>query len=162
MSEENSVQELAIDFFNDLLPIAHDLMMAYKAQTPNMNLNQLLVAVSAGLTAYLSTIFNGGHPDQAYRAAISTGKSVSGAVKASKLAAIKIKDPEKRLYKVLSTATDLIKSAGVSVLPDLTSETRTNISDAIDDSIKAVTLLPKIPTSQKLRGSGSHFSSTSK
>lgn len=136
---------------NELKPIAADSIISYLDESINANPDQIEVALLAGITAFLSTLRNGGQHDQAYRAAIASSKSVSHAVDSANLISDRYKSPRKKTLSTIRTASGLIKRAALSTLTGFPEDKKENIGRDIEGITNLFTLIPKRSSS---KGSG--------
>lgn len=128
---------------NELKPIALDSIISYLDESINANPDQLQVALLAGITAFLSTLRNGGQHDQAYRAAIASSKSVSHAVDSANIISDRYKSPRKKIVSTIRAASGLIKRAALSTLTGFPEDKKENIGRDIEGVTNLFTLIPK-------------------
>lgn len=128
---------------NELKPIALDSIISYLDESINANPDQLQVALLAGITAFLSTLRNGGQHDQAYRAAIASSKSVSHAVDSANIISDRYKSPRKKTVSTIRAASGLIKRAALSTLTGFPEDKKENIGRDIEGITNLFTLIPK-------------------
>ena len=139
------------EVIKELIPIAEDCVFSYLNETTKPNPDQIEAAFLSGISAFLSTLRNGGHQDDAYRAAITTSKSLPHAVEAANIVADKVRSPVKKLNKTLNTTTSLIKRAGLSTLTGFPDGIKNEIGRDIESVLRLFTILPK---ESSTKGSG--------
>jgi len=138
-------------FINELKPVAVDSIISYLDESINANPDQLEVALLAGITAFLSTLRNGGQHDQAYRAAIASSKSVPHAVDSANIISDRYRSPRKKTLATIRAASGLIKRAALTTLTGFPEDKKENIGRDIEGITNLFTLIPKHSTS---KGSG--------
>lgn len=140
----------------ELIPIGVDSILSYISQSPKITPDQIEAALLSGLMAFLSTIKNGGHHDEAYNAAVSATKSLPQAVDAANIVADKYRSPNKKLNVTLKAATGLISRAALTSLPSFPEEKKEKIANDIESILNVFTIIPKKSLSKKkgLFGSG--------
>lgn len=133
---------------NELKPVALDSIISYLDESINANPDQLQVALLAGITAFLSTLRNGGQHDQAYRAAIASSKSVSHAVDSANIISDRYRSPRKKTMSTIRAASGLIKRAALSTLTGFPEDIKEKIGDDIEGITNLFTLIPKHSTTK--------------
>lgn len=127
----------------ELFPIARDSVLGFLNESINPNPDQIEVALLTGLTAFLSTLKNGGQHDQAYRAAVACGKSVPHAVDSANIIGDRYHSPRKKTFVTIRTASGLIKRAALSTLTGFPEHKKELIGRDIEGTAKLFTLIPK-------------------
>lgn len=127
----------------ELTPVALDSIISYLDESINANPDQLQVALLAGITAFLSTLRNGGQHDQAYRAAIASSKSISHAVDSANIISDRYRSPRTKTINTIRTASGLIKRAALSTLTGFPEDKKEAIGRDIEGITNLFTLIPK-------------------
>ncbi len=138
---------------NEILPIALDSVISYINESGrNANPEQIEVALLAGITAFLSTLNNDGHYDQAYKAALTSSKSISHAVNTANVIGDKFPSPHRKTLVTLDVASNLIKNAALTSLTGFPESKKINIGKDISGIVNLFTLM--IPRPAKTKGKG--------
>lgn len=137
------------EFLKQILPVIRTVIRKYLNTSYTINYDQLTIAILTSLTTYLRTLWTGAHPNQAERAAVTTGRSLPQSVIVGNIITKDIKKPDEKISKTLEITSDLVSRASLSTLPDIPPNLKKNISDDIKVLLKIFTTLPnknKTPT----------------
>lgn len=144
-----------------LLPIIIDAAKVFLAKSSQVNMEQLHAALVAALTAFRSTLMNGGLFDQGYKAAIGVSQSVPGAINSSETVVKKTKNPTKRIVDKITVVSSLLGQAAANNITGVDPRLRSSVLNDVSTVMKLYSVFPFKKKDDEVRGGSIPMSDSS-